>query len=88
MLEAVAILERIDRIMRELEAIRVAVATAANSADEVDDFAPEHLIESSTAVGRFKVLVPAGGVWREGRRQMDGLARAEAARVIGFFGFE
>lgn len=62
MLEADAILERIDQIMRELLELRDAVSRGAEAADGKgtsivcnpgDDFTPEHLIEISTAVDRF-----------------------------------
>jgi hypothetical protein len=59
--EPAAILARLDAIMAELQALRAEVA-GAEAADEkgthivstlADDFAPEHLLEISTAVGRF-----------------------------------
>jgi hypothetical protein len=55
------LLERIDRILAELRAIRAAVAAAVpapagNGLDADDDFAPKHLIEISTAVSIRKLL--------------------------------
>jgi hypothetical protein len=54
-----AILARLDAIMRELATLRAELAVApaparGNGLDaHADDFAPEHLLEISTAVGRF-----------------------------------
>jgi hypothetical protein len=55
--EAAAILARLDAIMAELAELAALMPPAAvNGVGEVDDFAPEHLIEISTAVSIRKLL--------------------------------
>jgi hypothetical protein len=58
MLEAAAILERIDRCIRELEAIKAEILaslprTSGNGLDADSNFPDGSLIEISTAVERF-----------------------------------
>jgi hypothetical protein len=60
--EAAAILARLDAIMRELAELRVELVASlpapvveGNGLD-ADDFAPEYLIEISTAVAQFNRL--------------------------------
>jgi hypothetical protein len=88
-----AILERIDRIMRELLELRDAVSRGAEAAAEKgvtsihtpdDDFAPVNLIEISTAVDRFNRPADTIRYWcrREGDgKKIGGRWMASAARI-------
>jgi hypothetical protein len=75
-LEAADILERIDRCLRELEAIKAAVtaslpAPVVNGAGtDADDFAAEHLLDTSSAGSRFNHPRDTIALWC---RQGDGV---------------
>jgi hypothetical protein len=85
MLEAAAILERIDRCIRELEAIRSELvasmpAPASNGTDGADDFAPYRQIDAASAAQRFGLAQDRLRSWA---RETQGTEQAVAIRQGG-----
>ena len=81
MSEAAAILARLDAILAELAELRAEVVAMMPPAD---DFAPDHLIEISTAVDRFNRPADTIRYWcrREGDgKKVQGRWLASAPRI-------